>query len=462
MTLLTENWIPHPGSQALFLSCPIYEALYEGTRGPGKTDALLMDFAQHVGLGHGQAWRGILFRQTYPQLADVVAKSKRWFFQIFRGAKFNGSEYKWTFPGGEELLLRHMKTPDDYWNYHGHEYPWIGFEELTNWPTAECYESMFACSRSSVEGVPRKYRATCNPYGRGHTWVKARFIDPAPAGVVIREPGKPERVRIHGDVRENAHLMRADPDYIAKLEAITDENRRKAWLYGDWNITSGGMFDDLWDSSVHVLPVFDIPAGWRIDRSLDWGSARPFSVGFWAESDGSPAIVAGRQRTFPRGTLIRIGEWYGCGAKPNEGLRLTAGAVAGGIKERHGLLGIADRVKPGPADSSIYDVTDEASIADNMAKEGIRWEPADKRPGSRKNGWELIRSRLQNAAEGNGKPGLYVFDRCRDFLRLVPSVSRDEKDPDDIDTDAEDHLHDEMRYRVLATARTVRVQPLRI
>src|SRR6185437_8471143 len=121
---------------------------------------------------------------------------------------------------GEELLLRHMKGPDDYWNYHGHEYPWIGWEELTNWPTSECYESMFACSRSSYDGMPRKYRATCNPYGRGHAWVKARFVDPAPAGVVIRETGKPERVRIHGQLTENTHLAKADPEYLAKLQAI--------------------------------------------------------------------------------------------------------------------------------------------------------------------------------------------------------------------------------------------------
>ncbi|MBA8886150.1 hypothetical protein FHW12_000341 [Dokdonella fugitiva] len=790
-------WAPHPGSQVIFLSCPIYECLLQGTRGGGKTDALLMDYAQHVGRGFGAAWRGILFRQTYPQLADVVAKSKKLFYRIFPGAKFNASDYTWTFPGGEQLLLRHMKTPDDYWNYHGHEYPWIGFEELTNWPTAECYESMFACSRSSHPGMPRKYRATCNPYGRGHcvpygdvltpngwrdikdikigdtvysvdsagaivektveqlyrgkyigdmvyregrgifmamtpnhslpkiggkngqaytlvpfeelpgqadilrtaefdgepirifecpvyptrsrrvkqparisgmqfaelmgwflsegstidrdkafniaqmkpknreriaalldecgfkqswnandvtvyapdwwaylrqfgkcrdkyvpaeiknasreqitafctaamngdghwsgtggcyyttsqrladdmaelfvklgyavnvssrarknrdglsytvhfkrgrtiqlvtgqhrynvksscasvnvrresfdgevycigvadthsffirqngsvwlsgnTWVKQRFIDPAPSGTVIREPGKPERVNIHSSLLENTHLLAADPEYLTKLRAISDPNKRKAWLFGSWEITSGGMFDDLWKPEAHIVPVFDIPAGWRIDRSLDWGSSRPFSVGWWAESDGSPAIIAGRQRTLPRGTLVRLAEWYGSTGKANEGLRLTAGKVAEGIKQRQVDLAIAQRVKPGPADSSIFDVTDEASIADNMAKIGIRWEPADKRAGSRKNGWELMRERMEASLHDNGKPGFLVMDRCRDFIRLVPSTSRDEDDPDDIDTESEDHIHDETRYRVLATARSVRTQAL--
>jgi hypothetical protein len=124
-----------PRLTGAFLSCPVFECLYEGTRGPGKTDALLMSFAQVRGRGLRPAWTGILFRETYKQLADVIKKSKRWFASSSRGAKFlkSTTTYKWVFPGGEELLFRHGKDEDDYWDYHGHEYPWIGFEELTNW-----------------------------------------------------------------------------------------------------------------------------------------------------------------------------------------------------------------------------------------------------------------------------------------------------------------------------------------
>ena len=120
-------WAPHPGSQVQFLTCPIFECLLEGTRGGGKTAALLMSFAQYVGRGFGSAWRGVLFRETYPQLADVATKSKQWFKLFFPGAKFNESTYTWKFPDGEELLLRQGVKEDDYWDYHGHEYPWLGF-----------------------------------------------------------------------------------------------------------------------------------------------------------------------------------------------------------------------------------------------------------------------------------------------------------------------------------------------
>jgi hypothetical protein len=433
-------WSPQPGSQYAFLTCPTYEVLYEGTRGPGKTDALLMDFAQHCGQGFGHHWRGILFRETYPQLADVVAKSKRLFFRMFPGIKFNASDYYWTWPTGEQLYLRHMRTPDDYWSYHGHEYPWIGWEELTNWATSECYESMKACSRSSHEGMPRKYRATANPYGVGHAWVKEYFIDPAPAGRIMQNSRGLQRVRIKGFFFENTALMRADPEYVAKLESITDPNRRKAWLGADWNIVSGGIFDGVWRDEVHVIRPFEIPKTWRLDRSFDWGSSAPFSVGWWAVTDGSEVETGiddeGEpiKRTFKRGTLIRWAEWYGWNGTANQGCRMLASEIARGILKKEEEMGVRGRVRPGPADSSIFDTQNGVCIADDMQRAGINWERADKSPGSRRNGWELMRDRLDAGLQfPMERPGLFVFDTCRHFIRTVPSLPRDDKNPDDVD-----------------------------
>ncbi|MBN1125268.1 MAG: terminase family protein [Sedimentisphaerales bacterium] len=276
---LNVIWQPQPGSQEVFLSCPVFECLYEGTRGPGKTDALLMDFAQFTGQGFGPAWRGVLFREEYPNLEDVIVKSKKWFPAIFPGAIYNESQHRWVFPEGETLLFRHAKRESDYWKYHGHEYPWIGWEELTNWPNDRLYLSMMSVCRSSHPGMPRHYRATCNPYGPGHNWVKARFIDPAPRGVVVQDKEGRERVCIHGSIWENQILLTNDPDYLKNLQAQGGA-RRAAWLEGDWDIVAGGMFDDVWDRDVHVIEPFDIPATWRIDRSFDWGSSKPYSVGW--------------------------------------------------------------------------------------------------------------------------------------------------------------------------------------
>jgi len=451
---ITRIWEAHPGSQRTFLSSPIWETCYGGTRGPGKTDALIVDFAQHCGMGFGENWRGILFRQTYKQLSDVIAKSKRLFRQSFPGARFVGGEQmKWVWPTGEELLLRHMASPDDYWNYHGHEYPWIGWEELTNWQTSECYESMMACSRSAFPGMPRKYRSTTNPYGKGHNWVKRRFIDVADFGRVYVEPETGnKRVYIHGSMLENTHLMKADPGYVARLKAITNPHKRKAWLYGAWDVTSGGMFDDLWDKRHHVIEPFIIPKTWPVYRAFDWGSSRPFSLGYWARCDGSPANLAdGTVYTFPRGTLIRVAEWYGWTGKDDEGCRLLAVEVARQMKtdiEPH--LTFKDQIRAGPADTQIFNVDNGKSIADDMGREGIEWTPANKSPGSRKHGAEAMRKLLTARAKRSDEPGILVFSTCRQFVRTVPPIPRDEKDPDDVNSKAEDHCWDETRYMILS------------
>jgi len=359
-----------------------------------------------------------------------------------------------------------MRVEDDYWNYHGHEYPWIGWEELTNWADSACYDSMKACSRSAHPGMPRKYRSTANPYGVGHNWVKAYFVDQAQPGVVIRGQGM-ERVRIKGYFFENKTLMKNDPDYVVRLMTIADENKRKAWLGADWNIVSGGMFDGVYREEVHAIKPFKVPGHWRIDRSFDWGSSKPFSVGWWAVSDGTEAIIGADddgepvKRAFPRGTLFRIAEWYGFSGKPNEGLRMLASEIGRKIRSKEEEMGIHLRVESGPADTSIFETQNGVCIADDMARAGVRWERADKGPGSRKNGWEKVRDMFAACLDHPmERPGLFVFDTCRQFMRTVPSLPRSDKDPDDVDTLAEDHVGDEVRYRCTMPSRIASVEEL--
>lgn len=464
-------WQPQPGSQTMFLSCPIYEVLFEGTRGPGKTDALLMDFVQHVGTGLGADWRGILFRRTYVELKDVIAKTQKWFKRFFPNAEYNKTEKTWTFPDGEQLILSYMKNVDDYWNYHGHAYPWIGWEELTNWADDGCLRKMMSCSRSTNSKCPIKVRATCNPYGVGHNWVKKRYRLPASRGMVIRDAvdheGNPEphRVAIHGALKENRILLDANPDYVQKLRAAArNPAELAAWLHGSWDIVAGGMFDDVWNPKRHVLDPFPIPRSWRLDRSFDWGSSKPFSVGWWAESDGTEVqLPNGHTLHTVRGDLFRFAEWYGCRpGQSNEGLKMLATDVAEGIKERENDMFSRNvcngRIRPGPADSAIWASEDGPSIASNMQSKGVFWEKADKAPGSRKQGWQQMRERFTHAvaAHPREKAGLFVFTNCKDFLETVPNLPRDDKNLDDVDTEAEDHIGDEVRYRVRRARKGVR------
>jgi hypothetical protein len=469
------TWTAQPGSQDAFLQSQVFETLYTGNRGPGKTDALLMDFVQYVGRGFGADWRGILFRRTYPELADVIAKSIKWFKQIFGdGAKFNASSHTWTFADGEQLMLRHFKQPSDYWHYHGHAYPWQGWEELCTWPDDKCYKSMFACARTTNELIPTRVRATCNPYGPGHNWVKSRWRLPVPKGEIIGPIIKdsldlggelePHRVAINGYLKENQILLSADPGYIKRLRAAArNEAELAAWLEGRWDIVAGGMFDDVWNPRFHVLPKFDlskIPRGYRINRSYDHGQSKPFSVGWWMESDGNPFEAGGNWYGRIKGDLIRIAEWYGWNKRPNEGLRLVSGEIAREIKQREADMGLTRRVKAGPADASIFDRFEaNKSVAGDMQREGVRWEAVDKGPGSRKQGWEQMRKRLKQAIpESDGsrdRPGLFILETCDQFLRTVPVLPRDDRDLDDVDTDAEDHIGDEVRYRLREKRRIV-------
>lgn len=479
------------------MSCPADEILFHGTRGPGKTDAQLMRFRARVGIGYKEFWRGIIFDREYKNLDDLVSKSQRWYPKFFDGARFlrSAADYRWVWPTGEELLFRAIKKDSDYWNYHGQEFPFIGWNELTKYPDENLYDSMMSCNRSSfrpedhpiydehgilrfLPEIPLEVFATTNPYGVGHNWVKKRFINASKPGEIkitktkvfnprTQQEEEIERSQVHlfGSYRENIYLS---PGYIAELHKITDENKKKAWLEGSWDITSGGMFDDLWDSQQHVITPFIIPKSWKIDRAFDWGASRPFSVGWYAESDGCDIVTHdGKLRSTVRGDIFRISEWYGTTGKTNEGLNLLAEEITAGIIEHEIVHNLRGKVKPGPADNSINDVIDGNSIAKNMARsvrvngsiyKGVRWTKSNKKSGSRKNGWLAIRSRLKNALrnEHGGpreKPGFFIFNTCKHALDLFPSLPRDEKDPDDVDTDAEDHIGDEIRYRILDSKR---------
>lgn len=470
------SWCAQPGSQEAFLSCPDFEVLYSGNRGGGKTDTLLMDFAQHVGVGHKGEWRGILFRQTFPELADVVNKSKKWFSRIWPRAVFNESQMRWRFPDGEELLFRHFRTQDDYYSYHGHAYPWMAWEELTTWPDDKCYKVMMSCSRSTKPDMPRKYRATTNPYGVGHNWVKSRFRLPLAPGHIVGpviietdpESGAalPRRRAIRSHLKENKVLLHSDPNYISRIRAAArNAAELAAWIDGSWDIIAGGMIDDVWNPQIHVIPnlSFDmIPRRWRITRAYDHGQSKPFSVGWWATSNGEPIrLPSGRQLGTIRGDTFRIFEWYGWRGIENEGLRLTAAEIARGIIERESEWGLWGRVRPGVADSSIFDDYEPGrSVAGDMQRIGITWFPADKGPGSRAQGWQQLRQYLLSSAPKPGEarehPGMYICARCDQWLRTVPVLPRDEKNMDDVDTDAEDHAGDETRYHLRQKGRQMK------
>lgn len=490
-------WRPLPGSQTIALDSRCDHTLYEGARGPGKTVTQLMRFLRNVGKGYGQHWRGVIFDLEFDHLSGIVTESKKWFGKFGDGAKFyeSTSAYKWVWPTGEELLFRHVKKISDYEGFHGHEYPFIGWNELTKHASADLYDKFMSVNRSSFDPerdtpknakgeyltanglplppIPLEVFSTTNPNGPGHNWVKRRFINCAPRGSVVRtsveifNPQTQEneiivktQVTIFGSYRENKYLP---PGYIAELESIKDPNLRKAWLYGDWDVTAGGAIDDIWQSHIHVVPRFVVPHSWRLDRSYDDGSSHPFSVGWWAEADGTDATIVfsdGTEYTFcPQpGSLVQIFEWYGTEEiGTNKGLKMSASSIAQGIIDREVSMmangWISSQPWPGPADNRIRQVIDaELDTTEKlMSKKGVRWIESDKSPGSRIIGLQLVRDRLEAAVKREG-PGLYFMSNCVASIEILPTLPRDPVKIDDVDTKAEDHPYDMVRYRALKGA----------
>ncbi len=417
-------WKPNP-KQALALACPAFELLYGGAKGGGKSDFVLIDFLH--GIEYGPKHRGILFRKSYPELEELIHRSKEIYPQL--GATYKESTHEWKFPSGSHLKLRFLESDKDVLKYQGHQYTHIAFDELTLWATDFCYTYMLSCARSP-HGIPVRVRATANPGGPGHAWVKQRFVDVCEPGKIWHDPDTGlTRAFIPATLDDNPYLAQNDPQYVKRLEALPS-HLYKAYRYGDWNVFAGQVFEEF-SEATHVVEPFPIPASWKKFCSLDWGYAKPFSIGWWAV-DGD-------------GRLIRYREWYGCErGKPDTGLKMAAKEVAQKAWEMSVAEGCIDMV----ADPACWTKIDTSpSIAEEFEAVGWRMEKANN---DRRAGLQRVHD-LMSLKGADGRPMLLVFSTCKDFIRTFPMLVASKRDPEDIDTDCEDHIYDETRYAVMSS-----------
>jgi hypothetical protein len=441
-------WQPQPGPQTALIACPTFEVFYGGARGGGKTEASIGDWLEHSGR-YGEHAIGVFFRRKFKQLEEVVARTKILFPQI--GAKYNEQKAEWTMPNGGRLKFRYIERDQDAQEYQGHSYSRVYIEEATNFPTPAPINLLRGTLRSAA-GVPVGMRLTGNPGGPGHHWVKQRYILPDPRGWKILldtfdglegEKLTLERVFIPSKISDNALLYKNDPFYVARLRQAGSEALIRAWLEGNWDLVDGAFFD-CWDETKHVLSTPDwlprIPAHSLKFRAFDWGYAKPFSCGWYAVSDGTWGL--------PVNALVKYREWYGTSGKPNEGIRMNANFVAQGIRSREVNpvdSRLTEHMRYGVADPSIFIRDGGPSIAETMASEGVSWRRADNK---RVPGWAEVRRRMKGGADG--VPLLYILDCCDDTIRTIPTLQVDDTDPEDLDTEGEDHAGDELRYACMS------------
>lgn len=448
-------WQPQPGPQTALLECPVFEVFYGGARGGGKTDGSIGDWIQHSST-YGEHATGLFVRRKLTQLSEAIARAK--FLCLKLGGRWHEQKKELVMANGARLRFAYLERDSDAEEYQGHNYTRLYVEEVTNFPLPDPIMKLKGTLRSAA-GVPCGVRLTGNPGGPGHHWVRQRYIVPDPKGfrVIVEEeeveiePGVTvrasiDRVFIPARLRDNRRLLESDPGYVLRLRQTGSEALVKAWLEGDWDAVDGKYFSE-WDNAKHIVRgKLEIPPHITRFRAMDWGSASPFSIGWYAVSDGTFG--------FARGALIKYREWYGWNGKPNVGLKMSANLVAQGILVRER----GDRINYGIADPSIFATNGGPSIAEMMLVENCAWLRGDN---ARQPGWEQMRKRL--AAGDSQRDTLLLFhESCESSIRTIPHLQHDEKNAEDIDTDAEDHAGDETRYACMSRPLTRDAEPVQI
>lgn len=391
-------------------------------------------------------YKALILRKTFPQLRELIDKSLNYYPQVFPDAKYNASDHMWTFPSGAKIIFGSMQHAKDKAKYQGQAYDFIAFDELTHF-TWEEYSYLFSRNRPNGPGTRVYIRATANPGGVGHSWVKERFITAAmpmqtvSEDVIWRDPDGKEhksvqtRIFVPSSVFDNPALLQNDPLYVQRLASLPEADRN-ALLYGDWDTFSGQVFTEWRNNSdhyadrknTHVIEPFAIPADWGIWCGLDWGYSRPFSVGWYAVDHDR--------------RLYHIRELYGCTGEPNVGVKWEPAEVARKIKEIEADdPNLRGRRIQRVGDPAIWGSDGTESIGALMERERVYFERGDH---ARIDGKMQIHHRL--AFDEDGYAMLYVFNTCKHFIRTVPNLVYDASNVEDIDTDGEDHIYDQCRY----------------
>lgn len=435
-------WTPQP-RQYDFMVRAEDEALYGGAAGGGKSDALVIEATRQVHIPH---YKALILRKTFPQLTELIEKSHRYYPLAFPKAKYNESKHTWIFPSGAKIVFGSMQHSKDKHNYQGKAYDFIAFDELTHF-THEEYTYLSSRNRANGGGTRVYMRATANPGGIGHGWVKDRFItaiEPMHTKwetVHIEYEGKVEtkhrsRIFVPSSVFDNKELLKNDPNYLARLASLP-EAEKKALLYGDWDSYAGQVFSEFRNDIshyedrrfTHVISPFEPPKHWTIYRSFDFGYSKPFSCA-WHAIDGD-------------GRIYRILELYGCvKGEPDVGVKWSPEEIFDAVAEmEHTHEWLKGKRILGVADPAIWDKSHGISIAEHGERKGIYFERGKN---DRLHGKMQVHYRMR--FDKSGIPMMYVFSNCKAFIRTIPTLVYDDNKVEDINTKLEDHCYDEFRY----------------
>ena len=390
----------------------------------------------------------LLVRRSTEELRELISVSKQLYPKAIPGIKFMERDKTWVAPSGATLWMSYLDRDDDVMRYQGQAFNWIGFDELTQWPTPYAWNYMRSRLRTTkASGLPLYMRATSNPGGPGHQWVKRTFIDPQTPnqsfhatdenGDVITWPkghsreGEPlfKRKFIPATLFDNPYLS-DDGLYEANLLSLPEHQRRQL-LEGDWDINEGAAFPEF-NRRDHVIDPYDIPSNWIRFRACDYGYGSYTGVVWFTVVPGSEQLVVYRELYVSKVTATDLADMI---------LEIEDEANE---KIRYGVL-----------DSSLWHNRGDTgpSLAEQMIMKGCRWRPSDRSKGSRIAGKNELHRRLQ-IDEFTEEPRLVFFSNCTNVISQLPSLPLDKNNPEDVDTHAEDHLYDAIRYGIMTRPRS--------
>ena len=411
---------PNTGPQTQFLAASEREVFYGGARGGGKSYAMLVDPLRYCSKAHHRA---LLIRRTMPELRDLIQKSQLLYSKAFPGAKWREQEKEWRFPSGAKIEFGYAENMTDVLRYQGQSYTWIGIDELPQYPSPDIYNFLRSSLRSVDPEIPVYMRSTGNPGNVGSQWVREMFVEPSEPNtafdVGIDTPkGKKYITRrfIPAKLQDNPYLMQTDDYYI--MLASLPEVQRKQFLDGDWDAYEDSAFPEF-SKTVHCVEPFEIPKGWYKFRAADWGYSSPACV-LWFAVDYDNNLWIYRELYTKKVTADQFARQV---------LTLEQGEYI-----HYGILDVSTWAKRGDVGPS---------IAETMIQNGCRWRPSDRSPKSRINGKLEIHKRLRLIDKN---PGIRIFKTCKNLIRTLGTLPTDDKNPEDVDTNAEDHAYDALRY----------------